>query len=67
VLPMEEELSPEAAAVIEDASAVVAAVAEIDPDLAAAVSAVVEDALALADVAAPEETVVGAMSEEQPA
>jgi hypothetical protein len=64
---MEEELSPEAAAVIEDASAVVAAVAEIDPDLAAAVSAVVEDALALADVAAPEETVVGAMNEEQPA
>jgi hypothetical protein len=62
---MDEELSPEAQAVVEDASAVVAAVAEIDPDLAEAVAAVVEDALALADVAAPDETVVGAMNEEE--
>lgn len=62
-----EELSPEAVAVVDDASAVVAAIAEVSPELAEAVSAVIEDALALSDIVVPESSVVGAMNEEEPA
>ena len=51
---MEPETSPEAQLVIDDAAAVVAAVAEVDPDLAEAVASVIEDALALAEPAAAE-------------
>ena len=53
--PMEEEISPEAQLVLDDAAAVVAAVGEVDPDLAEAVASVIEDALALAEPAAPAE------------
>lgn len=52
---MEPETSPEVQLVIDDAAAVVAAVAEVDPDLAEAVASVIEDALALAEPAAPDE------------
>ncbi len=53
--PMEEDISPEAQLVLDDAAAVVAAVAEVDPDLGEAVASVIEDALALAEPAAPAE------------
>jgi hypothetical protein len=49
---MEDQPSPEAQLVIDDAAAVVAAVAEVNPDLAEAVASVIEEALALADPAA---------------
>lgn len=52
---MEPETSPEVQLVIDDAAAVVAAVAEVDPDLAEAVASVIEDALALAEPAASAE------------
>lgn len=48
-------MSPEAQLVLDDAAAVVAAVAEVDPDLAEAVASVIEDALALAEPATPAE------------
>ena len=51
---MEHDMSPEAQLVIDDAAAVVAAVAEVDPDLAEAVASVIEDALALVEPAAAE-------------
>lgn len=60
---MEEDISPEAQLVLDDAAAVVAAVAEVDPDLADAVASVIEDALALAEPAAPAEETVAEVVE----
>lgn len=47
------ETSPAVTAVIEDAAAVVAAVAEVDPDLADAVASVIEEALAIGGASEP--------------
>lgn len=52
---MEPETPPDAAAVVADAEAVIAAVAEVDPNLAEAVAAVIEGALSLSEPVAAEE------------